>query len=54
MAIFCQEALTVGGSISVYLPCPDGGTVPMEGTIAYCELDDQHYRAGIAFVAHGQ
>ena len=54
MAIFCQEALTVGSSISVSLPSSDGATVRMEGTIAYCEPDDEHYRAGIAFVAHGQ
>ena len=54
MAILCQEALAVGSSISVSLPSSDGATVSMEGTIAYCEIDDEHYRAGIAFVAHGQ
>ena len=54
LAILCQEALGVGSSISVSLPCSDGDTVWLEGTIAYCELDEEHYRAGIAFLAHGE
>ncbi len=52
MAISCREAITVGSSISLSLPCSDGATVPMEGTIVYCELDEKHYRAGIAFLAN--
>ncbi len=54
MAISCQEAITVGSSISLSLPSSDGATVPIEGTIVYCEIDDEHYRAGIAFLAHGE
>ena len=52
MAMFCREAIAVGSSIRVCLPMSDGSTVWMEGTIAYCEPDTEHYRAGIAFVAH--
>lgn len=52
MAMFCREALVIGSSISVSLPLSDGRTVWLEGTIAYCEPDAKHYRAGIAFVAN--
>jgi len=52
MALCCQETLAVGSPIRVSLPLSDGSTVWMEGTIAYCEPDEEHYRAGIAFVAH--
>ncbi len=52
MALCCREALSLGISIRVRLPLSDGSTVWMEGTIAYCEPDAEHYQAGIAFVAH--
>ncbi len=51
MAIRCREALDVGKSILVRLPVSDGSIVWMEGTVAYCEPDAEHYRAGIAFIA---
>ena len=50
MALCCQEALDVGKSILVRLPLSDGSTVWMEGTVAYCEPDAEHYRVGIAFL----
>ncbi len=51
IAIRCREALDVGKSILVRLPVSDGSTVWMEGTVAYCEPDAEHYRAGISFIA---
>ena len=52
MALCCREALAVGSSVRVRLPLSDGSTVWMEGTVAYCEPDAEHYRAGIAFITH--
>ncbi len=52
MALCCQEALIVGSPIRVRLPLSDGSTVWIEGTVAYCEPDAEHYRAGIAFIAY--
>ena len=51
MALCCREALAVGSSVRVRLPLSDGSTVWMEGTVAHCEPDAEHYRAGIAFFA---
>ncbi len=52
MAMSCRDAIAVGSSIRVSLPLSDGSTAWMEGTIAYCEPDAKHYRAGIAFLPH--
>ncbi len=52
MALCCQESLPVGSAIRVCLPLSDGSNVWLEGTVAYCEPDAEHYRAGIAFVPH--
>ncbi len=52
MALLCREALAIGSSVRVRLPLSDGSTVWMEGTVAYCEPDTEHYRAGIAFITH--
>ncbi len=52
MSISCREAIIVGSSIRISLPLSDGSTAWMQGTIAYCEPDAKHYRAGIAFLPH--
>ena len=50
MALCCRETLDVGKSILIRLPVSDGSTFWIEGIVAHCEPDAEHYRAGIAFV----
>ena len=51
MALCSQVALPVGKAVRVCLPLSDGSSTWLEGTIAHCEPDAEHYRAGIAFAA---
>lgn len=52
MCLWCRESLAVDKCVHVRLPLADGSYTWLQSRVVFCEPDDEHYRAGLAFTEH--